>query len=66
MKNDEIQGGNFSFTPSQKEISPLTSREIEHNLRLYTITFPRAHFSKEYYDQGSWLSERSVQHSGSP
>ena len=47
IKNNRIQGGNFSFTPSQKEIYPPSSQkinEIEQNL-----SFILSHFQEPIF-----------------
>ena len=49
IKNNEIQGGNFSFTPSQKEIYPLSSQklfDIEQNLNLILSHFQEPIFPR--------------------
>jgi hypothetical protein len=48
-ENNGIQGGNFSFTPSQKEIYPLSSQnfnEVEQNLKLILSHFQEPLFPR--------------------
>src|SRR6476660_5667502 len=49
LKNNDGQGGNFSFTPSQKEICPLSSQkfnEVDHNLNFILSHFQEPIFPR--------------------
>ena len=49
IKNNDIQGGNFSFTRSQKEIYPLSSpkiNEVEQNLHFILSHFQEPIFPR--------------------
>ena len=47
IKNNRIQGGNFSFTPSQKEIYPLSSEKL--NEVEQSLNFILSHFQEPIF-----------------